>query len=84
MPINIKNQEAERLLREIKAATGRGTSEIVLALLRQEARRVDRRRAVALRRAQILDLVKAHAVQLPRDLLTADEIIGYDDDGLPT
>ncbi len=39
MSINIKNKEAERLLAELKARTGRGTTDLLLDLLRQEHER---------------------------------------------
>jgi hypothetical protein len=39
MSINIKNREAEALLGEIKVATGKGTTELLLELLRTEAGR---------------------------------------------
>ncbi|MBP2295068.1 type II toxin-antitoxin system VapB family antitoxin [Azospirillum rugosum] len=44
MPINIKNGEADVLLAELKAATGKGTSQIVPELLRREAQRLRARR----------------------------------------
>jgi hypothetical protein len=49
MSINIKNKEAERLLSEIKQKTGKGTSQVVLDLLRAEHRRIsdDEQRCVA-------------------------------------
>jgi hypothetical protein len=39
--INIKNKEAERLLAEIKQKTGRGTTDLLLDLLRRERARLD-------------------------------------------
>ena len=42
MSINIKNKEAERLLAEIKQKTGKGTSQIVLELLRDERAKLER------------------------------------------
>lgn len=83
MSINVKNREVERLLAEIKATTCRGTSEILLELLREESRRVRRTGVIEQRRREILELVREHAARLPTDLPSPDEIIGYDQDGLP-
>jgi antitoxin VapB len=85
MSINIKNREAEALLEELKAATGKGTSQLVLELLRREASRL---RA---RRIRSADEAEARLVLLHRELATQpvldprspDEILGYDENGLP-
>lgn len=83
MAINIKNREVESLLEELKAETGRGTTEIVLELARQEVERRRRLRSLGARRARIQVLLEQHRAGLPPDLPTPDEVIGYDDDGLP-
>ena len=86
MAINIKNPEAEELLNELKSATGRGTTDIICDLLKREVeaerRRKQRRRA---HREGVLDRIcreaRAKAVNLDK---TPDEIIGYDEHGLPS
>lgn len=86
MAVNIKNREVEELLSELKVATGQGTTEIIRALLRkavdEERRRIQRRRAY---REGVLDRIcreaRAKAVNLDK---TPDEIIGYDEHGLPS
>lgn len=81
--INLKNREAEALLAELKAATGKGTSQIVLELLRKEAARQRRQAQVGARRKQIRKLAERYSARLPPDIATPDEIIGYDENGLP-
>lgn len=85
MSINIKNKEAERLLSEIKRKTGKGTSEVVLDLLRAEHSKLtaDEQRRIAgdlewleQWRAQIA------ANRLP-DAPPIDEILQWDENGLP-
>jgi hypothetical protein len=85
MSINIKNKEAESLLSELKARTGRGTTDLLLELLRQEKARLDqgfdREVADALESARILreNWHKRPLVD-PRPV---DEILDYDENGLP-
>lgn len=85
MSINIKNKEAERLLAEIKQRTGKGTSQVVLDLLRAEHARLDEKL-----RKQIADdlewlkqwRAKVMAERLP-DAPPIDEILQWDENGLP-
>ncbi len=83
MAISIKNREAESLLQEIRAATHRGTSQIVLELLRHEAARLRRSRQYESRRHKLEQISERYARRLPTSTLTPEEIIGYDENGLP-
>jgi hypothetical protein len=85
MSINIKNKEAERLLDELKARTGRGTTDLLLELLRKEQARLDdeveRRIQEGLAADQRLrESWHARPLVDPRPI---DEILAYDEDGLP-
>jgi hypothetical protein len=77
MAINIKNREVEALLAELKAATGLGTSRIVLDFLRKEAARLRRRRRVAGRRRRLEALTRRYSARLPKTPASPDEIVGY-------
>jgi len=90
MSINIKNKEADRLVAEIKEATGKGASEIILELLRAERARLTAstrteteeeriRRALDATR-EIQRLWRDSAVVDPRPI---EEILAYDENGLP-
>jgi antitoxin VapB len=83
MTISIKNEEAEKLLLEIQAATTRGKSQIVLDLLRSEAARLRRVKQVESLRRRIDAIGKRYVARLPKAPATPEEIIGYDDTGLP-
>jgi hypothetical protein len=83
MSVNIKNREVEALLAEIKAATGKGTSRIVLELMRKEAARLRRQRGIDERRRRIEALSRRYSARLPARPAAPDEIVGYDDEGLP-
>jgi hypothetical protein len=85
MSINIKNREAEELLAELKRRTGRGTTDLLLDLLRKEKARVDERQraemAAGLESAKTLqDAWRSLPALDPRPL---DEVIDYDENGLP-
>jgi antitoxin VapB len=83
MSIELTNAEVESLLAELEAETGKGVTEIVLDLARREVQRRRRLRALDERRARIRALSARYKARLPAQPATPDEIIGYDDDGLP-
>lgn len=81
--INIKNVEAVRLLNRLRAATGKGASELVLEALREKAERDARLRDVEGRVRRVQAIVKRAAKKMKNKHLTDEEIVGYDEDGLP-
>ncbi len=86
MAINIKNSDAEALLREIASATGKGITETVHDLLRQEAERLraEQARDFDIRLQRLEEISRRAAAMIPPDAPSPDEIIGYDEWGLPT
>ncbi|MBM7788546.1 type II toxin-antitoxin system VapB family antitoxin [Tenggerimyces flavus] len=84
MALSIKDPEADRLARELAAKTGETLTEAVVIALRERlARQTGRARVVPLR--EELAAIRQRCAALPvLDHRTADEIIGYDEDGLPT
>ena len=83
MALNIRNSEAERLAAELAKLTGESKTEAVTRALRDRLARVRRERT---RRslADELDEIARHCASLPvRDPRTPDQIIGYDEHGLP-
>jgi antitoxin VapB len=83
MAISIKNREAETLLQEIQAVTRRGKSQIVLDLLRHEVARLRRSHQVESRRQTLESIAERYAARLPHIHPSPEEIIGYDETGLP-
>ena len=83
--INIKNREADALLAELKAATGKGASQLVLELRRREAQRLRARRVRSAddAEARMAQLHRELAAQPVLDPRAPDDILGYDDSGLP-
>jgi antitoxin VapB len=84
MVLSIKDSEADRLARNLAALTGESLTDAVKAALRDRLAREQRRRGKRLDRAK-LDAIVASIATLPVvDNRSPDELIGYDDFGLPT
>jgi antitoxin VapB len=83
MALNIRNSEAERLAEAVARLAGETKTEAVTQALRDRLARLRRERA-GRRLADELDDIGRHCAQLPvMDRRTTDEILGYDDNGLP-
>jgi antitoxin VapB len=83
MALSIKDPEADRLARALAKTTGETLTAAVVQALRERLIRVRRSRAKR-RLADELDEIALHCASLPlRDRRSADEIVGYDDQGLP-
>ena len=84
MALNIKDPAADKAVRELAAATGESITTAVTVAARE---RLERVRGAAPRelRLQALRRIAQQAAALPEfDARTPDEIIGYDEHGLPT
>jgi antitoxin VapB len=83
MALNIRNEEAERLAGALAKWTGESKTEGVTRALRDRLARV-RAERTRRRLADDLDDIALHCAQLPkRDGRAADEILGYDEYGVP-
>ena len=83
MALNIRNPEAERLATELARQTGETKTEAVTKALRDRLTRVQRERT-GHGLADRLDEIARHCATLPvLDGRDADEILGYDGQGLP-
>lgn len=83
MALNIRNPEAEKLAAELAKRTGETKTEAVIKALRDRLARVRRERAKR-HLVDELEEIADHAASLPvLDERTPDEIIGYDEHGLP-
>lgn len=83
MALNIKNPEAERLARELAEATGENITRAVTQALRERLiRKTGRVPDVTLR--EDIRRIQERVASLPvLDDRTPDEIVGYDEHGLP-
>lgn len=83
MALNIRNAEAEKLAAELARATGESKTEAVTKALRDRLVRIRRERAKRPLADELEDIAK-HCARLPvLDGRGAEEILGYDDAGLP-
>lgn len=84
MALSIKHPEADKLARELARLTGESLTDAVVGALRERVKRVKSHRD----KAKIMARVKALAEDVRRlpvlDPRTPDEILGYDQDGLPS
>jgi antitoxin VapB len=84
MPLNIRNKQAEELAGALAKLTGETKTEAVTQALRERLERLRRGRTTRRRLADDLDEIALHCAGLTvRDPRSADEIIGYDEHGLP-
>lgn len=83
MPLNIRSKQAEELAGALAKLTGETKTEAVTQALRERIERVRRARAKR-RLADELDNIAMHCAALPLlDARSADEILGYDESGVP-
>ena len=83
MALNIRNSETERLAAELARQTGETKTEAVTKAIKDRLARLRRERSKR-RLADELEAIAAHCARLPvLDARSPDEILGYDDGGLP-
>ena len=84
MALNIRNAETERLAETVARLTGETKTRAVTVALRDRLERLRRDRS-GRSLAQELKEIAEHCSSLPvLDSRDADEILGYDEIGLPT
>lgn len=83
MPLNIKNEEADRLARELAKKTGETITDAVIKALRDRLLREQGRRSEPDLAWELLEIGRRCAALPVLDPRTADEIIGYDEHGVP-
>jgi antitoxin VapB len=83
MALNIRNEETERLAEKVAKLTGESKSEAVRKALRDRLQRLQREHA-GRRLADELDDIARHYARLPTlDPRSPEEILDYDEHGLP-
>jgi antitoxin VapB len=84
MVLSIKDPEADQLARRLAVLTGESLTDAVKTALRDRLEREQRRRGKHIDRAKIDTIVAGIAALPVVDARSPDELIGYDDVGLPT
>lgn len=85
MPLSIKAPEADRLARELTAVTGETITDAVIVAMRERLEREERKREDNLTLLEEIRAISHHCASLPTlDSRTEDEIMGWDENGLPS
>lgn len=83
MAMSIKGLEAERLAREVSAKTGESLTKAIETALRERLDRLKQQRRGEIMASQIEEILR-RVDELPvLDRRSPEEIIGYDENGLP-
>jgi len=84
MPLSIKDPDADRLARAIAQRTGETLTEVVINALRERLQREERKeRAIESLVEDVMEIGR-HCASLPLlDGRRPDEILGYDENGVP-
>ncbi len=83
MPLSIKSFETERLAREVAAKTGESLTVAIQTALQERLERLNREQQNCNLANQLWEILR-RVDQLPvLDTRSPDEIVGYDENGLP-
>ena len=83
MPLNIKDADTHALAKRLASLTGESMTKAVKRAIEHRLAQVETARD-GIRLADELDHIALHCASLPRlDRQSAEEIIGYDERGLP-
>jgi antitoxin VapB len=84
MALSIKHPEADRLARALAAQTGENLTDAIISALRERLiRQQARRRGIRLSQT-LMDIGRRCAALPVVDARPAEEILGYDDHGVPS
>ena len=84
MALSIRNPHAEKLAREVAAQTGENLTQAIVRALEERLERLRGRRAAEDVAADIMSIAKRCRALPDLDPRSPDEILGYDEDGVPT
>jgi antitoxin VapB len=83
MPLSIKSHEAGRLARLLAKKTGESLSSAIEHALRERLERLQHKQNAAVEVNRLLEIADRVAALPVLDDRTPDEILGYDENGLP-
>ena len=86
MTISIKDPEADKLARKVAKYTGGTITRAVIEALREKLAREERRheRSHSQRLERMMEIARRSAALPVFDTRSDDEIIGYDENGIPS
>lgn len=83
MAIHIKDAETERLVRELATRSGESITQSIKRAIAERLERLRSGRSGGIQRAEILRIVERIAALPELDARTNEEILGFDESGLP-
>lgn len=83
MALSIKDSETERLARQIASETNESLTEAIRRSLRERLQRLKHKNHARLTREKLNDILRRIDALPNVDSRTEDEILGYDEHGLP-
>ncbi|MBN9105063.1 MAG: type II toxin-antitoxin system VapB family antitoxin [Propionibacteriaceae bacterium] len=83
MALNIKDPATDALARELAGQTGESITEAIRVAMAERLTRLRRRASVSARSADLQRFIERGRQRVTLDDRSADEILGYDEDGLP-
>ena len=84
MPLSIKNQETEATARKLAELTGESLTEAVRIALEERYERVRSKRRGRSMAQELMEIGRRCANRPVMSNLSEDEILGYDEFGIPT
>jgi antitoxin VapB len=85
MPLSIKAPEADQLARQLAATTGETITAAVIVAMRERLAREEQKRQNVGALLEDVRAISHHCASLPvLDTRTEDEIMGWDENGLPS
>ena len=84
MPLNIKDPVTEKFVRELAALTGETVTAAIRHAAEERLQRVRRKQTGRSLAEDLLAIAKRCAALPNQDVRPANEILGYDADGLPS
>ena len=83
MALSIKSIQAEHMARDIAAKTGESLTGAILTALQERLDRLKNQRRTQVLTSQLDDILRRVDAMPTVDARSEDEILDYDDDGLP-
>jgi len=83
MALSIKNSETERLARQVARATGESLTEAIHRALEERWQQLKTKRHSRILDSQLEELLRRVDALPTLDSRTEDEILGYDEHGMP-
>jgi antitoxin VapB len=84
MALSVKNPETEQLARQVAKATGESITEAIQKSLQERLERLGKQRRQPFHREQIEEILRRVDALPILDDRSPDEILGYDENGLPS